>query len=62
MKRIFITMCILAAILSGCVPVYAAAEEQSSYYPISVEEYTTGSLDEHRIEKAYQLSPSLTTE
>lgn len=58
MKRILFTMCLLAVILSGCVPVYAAQEEHSSYYPISVEEYTAGSLDEHRIEKVYQLSLS----
>lgn len=38
-------VCLLA------VPVYAA-----SFYPISVEEYTYGPLDELRIDKVYQLS------
>ena len=32
--------------------------QSASYYPISVEEYTYGSLDEPRVEKVYQLSLS----
>ena len=40
-------VCLLA------VPAYAA-----SFYPISVEEYTYGPLDELRIDKVYQLSRS----
>ena len=42
------------------VPAFAAEEtppgKDSCYYPISVEEYTYGPLDELRIDKVYQLS------
>lgn len=41
------------------VPAYAAEDTspgRGSYYPISVEEYTYGPLDEPRIDKVYQLS------
>lgn len=41
------------------VPAYAAEDSppgQSCYYPISVEEYTYGPLDELRVDKVYQLS------
>ena len=54
MKRILLMACVMAMILSGCVPALAADTEHS-YYPISVEEYTEGSPEEYRIEKAYQL-------
>ena len=57
MKRIILTMCMLAVLLTGCVPVYAAAESRS-FYPISVEEHLDGSYDEYRILKIYQLSLS----
>ena len=60
MKRIILTMCVLAVILSGCVPVYAATQEHSSssYYPIGIEEHLEGGYDEYRIMKIYQLSLS----
>ena len=57
MKRIILTMCMLAVLLTGCVPVYAAAESRS-FYPISVEEHLDGGYDEYRIFKVYQLSLS----
>ena len=57
MKRIILTMCMLAVLLTGCVPVYAAAESRS-FYPICVEEHLDGSYDEYRILKIYQLSLS----
>lgn len=63
MKRILTTLCALAIAVSGSVPTLAAdahadPDQSASYYPISVEEYTYGSLDEPRIEKVYQLSLS----
>ena len=57
MKRIIFTLCVLAIVLTGCVPVYAAAENRS-YYPISVEEQMEGGYDAYRIRKVYQLSLS----
>ncbi len=44
---------LLAALMAGllALPAYAA-----SFYPVSVEEYTYGPLDEPRIDKVYQLS------
>ena len=60
-KYILTMLFALAAILAGAFPVYAADAEpaaSSSYYPISVEEYTYGDLDELRINKVYQLSLS----
>ena len=44
---------LLAALMAGllALPAYAA-----SFYPVSVEEYTYGPLDELRIDKVYQLS------
>ena len=67
MKRIFTAMCALALLMAGCTPALAAAApssstpssqepEQSCYYPVKVEEYTSGPLDELRIDKVYQLS------
>ena len=67
MKRIFTAMCALALLMAGCTPALAAAAtssptpssqepEQSCYYPVKVEEYTAGPLDELRIDKVYQLS------
>ena len=38
MKRILITMCALAILMAGALPVYAT-ESNSRYYPIAVEEY-----------------------
>ena len=50
-----ITALILCTALS--VPAFAAEEaapgKDSCYYPISVEEYTYGPLDEFRIDKVY---------
>ena len=57
MKRIFITMCALAVFMAGALPIYAA-ESNSRYYPIAVEEYTAEGSDELRIQKVYQLSLS----
>ena len=67
MKRIFTAICALALLLAGCTPALAAEvpklsappsqePERSCYYPVKVEEYTTGPLDELRIDKVYQLS------
>ncbi len=63
MKRIVITLCALALLLAGCTPAFAAEAPQPSpepelscYYPIKVDEYTAGPLDEPRIDKVYQLS------
>lgn len=63
MKRIVITLCALTLLLAGCTPAFAAEAPQSSpeperscYYPIKVDEYTAGPLDELRIDKVYQLS------
>lgn len=55
---LLITALLLCTALS--VPAFAADEavpgKDSCYYPISVEEYTYGPLDELRINKVYQLS------
>ena len=63
MKRIFTTLCALALVTAGVLPALAAEAPapskepgQSCYYPIKVEEYTSGPLDELRIDKVYQLS------
>ena len=63
MKHILTALCALALLMAGCTPALAAETpdpepEQGRYYPISVEEYTYGSLDEPRISKVYQLSLS----
>lgn len=61
MKRILTTLCALALVMAGSAPALAAEStpgQSASYYPISVEEYTAGDLDEPRIEKVYQLSLS----
>lgn len=54
-KRIAMLLCVLTALL-GTITLPALAVEQ--HYPVSVEEYTYGPLDELRISKVYQLSPS----
>jgi len=50
----------LAIVMAGSVPALAAdageSGQSTSYYPIKVEEYTSGPLDELRIGKVYQLS------
>lgn len=67
MKRIFAAVCALALLMAGCTPALAAEApelsapptqepERSCYYPIKVDEYTAGPLDELRIDKVYQLS------
>ena len=62
MKRIFIILCALALVMAGSATALAAdasnTGQRASYYPISVEEYTYGDLDELRINKTYQLSLS----
>ena len=63
MRRILTTLCALAIVTAGIVPALAAetdtgAGQDSSYYPISVEEYTYGENGEPRINKVYQLSLS----
>ena len=59
MKRILTTLCALALFAVGITPALAAeTTTPSCYYPISVEEYTYGPLDEPRINKVYQLSLS----
>ena len=63
MKRILTTLFALAIVMAGSVPALAADADtdpgrNASYYPVSIEEYTYGSLDEPRIEKVYQLSLS----
>ncbi len=61
MKRIFTILCALALVMAGSSTALAAepeAGQSASYYPISVEEYTYGPLDELRINKVYQLSLS----
>ena len=65
MKRVLTAMCALALLVAGCTPALAAEApsaksepEQSCYYPVKVEKYTSGPLDEPRIDKVYQLSLS----
>ena len=61
MKRIFTILCALALVMAGSATAMAAepeAGQSASYYPISVEEYTYGPLDELRVNKTYQLSLS----
>ena len=55
-KQIAMLLCALSALLSvSALPALAATEQ---HYPVSVEEYTYGPLDELRINKVYQLSLS----
>ncbi len=54
-KRIAMLLCALSALLSVTTLPALAAEQ---HYPVSVEEYTYGPLDELRINKVYQLSLS----
>ena len=54
-KRIAMLLCALSALLSVTTLPALAAEQ---HYPVSVEEYTYGPLDELRINKIYQLSLS----
>lgn len=67
MKRIITTLCALALVTAGVLPALATESptlqtpssqepDQSCYYPVKVEEYTSGPLDELRIDKVYQLS------
>ena len=53
-KRITMLLCTAILLLGITVPPALAAG--GPYYPISVEEYTYGPLDELRIDKVYQLS------
>ena len=55
MKRIVTTLCALAVIMVGSIPAMAAEEpprQDASYYPISVDEYTYGELEEPRITRS----------
>ena len=54
-KRMVMLLCALSALLSVTTLPALAAEQ---HYPVSVEEYTYGPLDELRINKIYQLSLS----
>lgn len=59
MKHILAALCALALFAAGVTPALAAESSlPSCYYPISVEEYTYGPLDELRVNKVYQLSLS----
>ena len=57
MKRIFTILCALAIVMAGSATALAAEDtgQSASYYPISVEEYTYGDLDELRINKTCSL-------
>ena len=60
-KHLLTTLCALALVTTGSIPALAAEAdtgESARYYPISVEEYTYGEQNEHRINKVYQLSLS----
>ena len=54
-KHMALLLCALM-VLASCATLPAMAAEQ--HYPVSVEEYTYGPLDELRIDKIYQLSLS----
>ncbi len=54
-KHMALLLCALM-VLASCATLPALAAEQ--HYPVSVEEYTYGPLDEPRINKVYQLSLS----
>ena len=54
-KRMAMLLCVLCALVSAASPPALAAEQ---HYPVRVEEYTYGPLDELRIDKVYQLSLS----
>ena len=55
-KQAAVLLCALSALLSmTTLPAMAATKQ---HYPISVEEYTYGPLDELRVSKVYQLSLS----
>ena len=54
-KRMATLLCALCAMVSAATLPALAAER---HYPVSVEEYTYGELDEPRINKVYQLSLS----
>lgn len=55
-KKLAMLLCTATMVLSIAAPPALAAG--GTYYPISVEEYTYGPLDEPRIDKVYQLSLS----
>ena len=54
-KRVAALLCALSTLLCTTLPALAATKQ---YYPISVEEYTYGPLDEPRVSKVYQLALS----
>ena len=53
-KRILYLLLALVLVLALSVPALAA----ETFYPVSVDEYTAGELDEPRINKVYRLSLS----
>lgn len=55
-KRITMLLCTAILLLGVTIP--PALASGGPFYPISVEEYTYGPLDELRIDKVYQLSLS----
>lgn len=54
-KHMALLLCVMMALASSTMLPVLAAEQ---HYPVSVEEYTCGPLDEPRINKVYQLSLS----
>lgn len=62
MKRVLTILCAFAIVMAGSASALevdtAETGQSASYYPISVEEYTYGDLNEPRINKTYQLSLS----
>ena len=56
MKTYMVPLLCALMVLVSCTTLPALAAEQ--HYPVSVEEYTYGPLDELRINKIYQLSLS----
>ena len=56
MRRLFVTICVLALLAAGAVPA-RGEESRDPYRPVKVESYTWGDFDEIRILRTYQLSP-----
>ena len=54
-KRMVMLLCVLCVLVSTATLPALAAEQ---HYPVSVEEYTYGPLDEPRVNKVYQLALS----
>ena len=54
-KRVAALLCALSTLLCTTLPALAATKQ---YYPLAVEEYTSGPLEEPRVSKVYQLALS----